>query len=234
MTTGLAPDNTGTINSRNWAGAILESSGGEIFNYVHGVFTVTNVSPPPGSGSGSWGSAAWIGLGDVYNGSLFQAAILSTVDSSNGTTTQSFRANYEWLPAAATFIDMEICAGDKIAMTVSSNSDGSNGTIIIKNLSNGEHFHSVITMPAPDSYIMDNTAEWIVEDYLLNGAMVPLADFGAVTFTDCVAKIGSESFGVENATVATMFTGGMELEANATVQSSSSVQVAYLLDGSSG
>ncbi|MCJ1415623.1 hypothetical protein MMC32_001955 [Xylographa parallela] len=233
MTTGLAPDNAGTIQSLNWAGVTIDSPAGEAFNYVHGVFTVGNVSPPPGSGDGSWGSAAWIGLGGVHSGPLFQAVIESDVNSSNGNTMQSFSAGYEWVPGGATFVDVEICAGDKIALTVSSNHDGTNGTIIIKNLSNGQHFRSVVTMPAPGSNLLGDSAEWIVEDYISGAGFMPFADFGTVNFTDCVAKVGSESFGVANATLVTMYTSGAEVEANATVQSSSSVQVTYLLDGSS-
>ena len=31
-------------------------------------------------------------------------------------------------------------------------------------------------------------AEWIVEDFMENGALVPLANFGTVNFEDCVAS----------------------------------------------
>ncbi|MCJ1395127.1 hypothetical protein MMC18_008008 [Xylographa bjoerkii] len=229
MTVDLVPDNTGAIGGPNWAGAVLDPPAGKMFNYVYGRFTVPNISPPPGSGDGSWGSAAWVGLGGVHTGNLVQAAIIFTVTSSSGTNVQSNGAFYEWLPGGAAPVTMEISAGDDIALTVSSNSDGSVGTVTIKNLSNGQRFHSALTMPAPDSYINGTTAEWIVEDYVTGAGLEPLADFGTVTFTECVAKIGSERFGIENATVYVMATD--VLEANTNIQNSSSVQVTYLVDG---
>ncbi|MCJ1317723.1 hypothetical protein MMC15_003049 [Xylographa vitiligo] len=227
-------DNTGVGYSQNWAGAILDSPAGETFNYVHGTFTVPKSCPPPGSGDGSWGSAAWVGLGGANNEVLIQAIIVSTVNSSSGVTMESYSAFYEWIPAGATSVDLEVSAGDEIALTVSSNSDGTNGTIIIKNKSTGQNFHSVITMPAPDSYINGTTAEWIVEDYMVDTGFIPMADFETVNFKDCVAKTDSESFGIGNATATVMIgevLGAVRMTANATIENSSSVQVTYFADG---
>ncbi|MCJ1385964.1 hypothetical protein MMC17_009089 [Xylographa soralifera] len=231
MTSGQAPDNTEELGSANWAGAILDAPAGQAYNYVYGVFTVPNASPPPGSGDGSWGSAAWVGLGGVHSEPLIQAAIASTVNSTNGITMQSFGAFYEWIPAGAASVDMEISAGDEIALTVISNSDGSAGTITIDNQSSGQIFSTAITMPVPDSNIKGDSAEWIVEDYMVGTGFEPLADFGTVTFTDCGAMVGSESFGIQDATVVIMMTD--VIEANTSILDSSTVQVTYLVDGPS-
>ncbi|MCJ1403993.1 hypothetical protein MMC11_007217 [Xylographa trunciseda] len=217
------------ILSRNWAGAILDSPADQTFDFVYGRFTVPNVSPPPGSGDGSWGSSAWVGLSGVSSNGFIQTGINLNVNSNSGTTTQSFAAWYEWLPGYAAVVDMAVSVGDEIALTVNSNSDGSAGTITIENLSNGQYFNTVLTPPVPNDNINATTAEWIVEDYFLNGDLVSLADFGTLTFTDCVAGVGDQSFGIDNSIVVEMASDVMETSVN--IESSISVQITYLVDG---
>lgn len=82
------------------------------------------------------------------------------------------------------FTGITISAGDTIQLTVTASST-TGGTAYVKNLTKGQSvFKSFAAQPA----LQEVNAEWIVEDFQnANGAYVPFANFGTVTFTSCTA-----------------------------------------------
>jgi hypothetical protein len=102
---------------------------------------------------------------------------------------------YEWFPEPAyTFSGITISAGDVISLTVMVLS-ATSGEVRIENVSNGDTVTQLLTSGTP---LCGQAAQWIVEDYVLNGDWVPFANFGTVAFTDTVAA-GSEAPGFYSA-----------------------------------
>ena len=81
--------------------------------------------------------------------------------------------------------------------------------------------HTFSRQPA----LCQENAEWIVEDYEEGGELVPLADWGTVTFTGASAGLASGSTGPSGATIINMEQSSGVLT-DVTV-SGSEVQIAY-------
>lgn len=93
---------------------------------------------------------------------------------------------------------MTISAGDEIRATVTANSTTS-GTAIIENLMTGKK----VTKELSSSYpLCEQDAEWVVEDFEMDGSLVPFADFGTITFTNATATGSSgKSYTPSDATI---------------------------------
>lgn len=95
------------------------------------------------------------------------------------------KAWYEWAPEPSSdFSGITISAGDNIVLSVTVFSKNS-GEAAIVNLSNGQ---SVTQQLTSDQALCLNDAEWIVEDYRANGNLVPLTNFGSMTFSNAFAS----------------------------------------------
>ncbi|KAH9921359.1 peptidase A4 family-domain-containing protein [Fomitopsis serialis] len=164
---------TQTQYSDNWSGA-------GSFTAVTGTFTVP--TPSAGSGSGdSYSASAWVGI----DGDTCSTAILQT-----GVDFTSPAAWYEWFPDSADdFSGISFSAGDSVTVR---------GTAVIENTTTGQKVSKDLTSSAA---LCEENAEWIVEDYEENGALVPLANFGTVTFTGAAATTSSGSVGPSGATL---------------------------------
>ena len=134
-----------------------------------------------------------------------------------------FTAWYEWFPSPTNdFSGFTIRAGDNISATVIADSLTS-GTATIVNYSTGQEVTKILTsQPA----LCQENAEWIVEDYTESGGLVPLANFGTVTFTDALAGISTGGVSPAGATIFNMEQNGRVLTSAST--SSSSVTVSYI------
>lgn len=104
--------------------------------------------------------------------------------SSTGAYSYQYNAWYEWLPYGATNVDLVVNAGDVIDIWCEATSSTA-GWCIINNLSTGVEITYPMTAPSGTS-ISGTTVEWIVEDFS-SGGLVPFANFGEVTFTNCIA-----------------------------------------------
>ena len=97
---------------------------------------------------------------------------------------------YEWIPDAAYgFSNITISAGDNISLSVIAYSSTS-GVAKIENLTTGDMEEQSLTSTSP---LCGWDAEWIVEDFLQNGNLVPFANFGTVTFENAI--VGSQDGG---------------------------------------
>ncbi|KAI8977706.1 aspergillopepsin [Trametes punicea] len=199
---------THTDFSDNWAGAVLVA-GNNTFKTVTGTFTVPTPREPSGS-SGTHASSAWVGIdGHTCSNAILQTGVDFTVSGSN----VSYDAWYEWWPQVSfDFSDFTVKAGDSITATVIATST-TGGIATLINHSTGEQAsHTFSGQPA----LCEQDAEWIVEDFEEGSELVPLANWGTVTFTGASAGTSSGSVGLSGATI-------IELEQNGKVLTSVSV-----------
>ena len=91
---------------------------------------------------------------------------------------------YEWYPDYSyDFSGIGFSAGDIVTVTVTATSK-TGGTAKIKNHSTGRSVsHTFSGQPSLCEY----NAEWIVEDFESDNSLVPLANFGTVTFVEAFA-----------------------------------------------
>ncbi|KAK8132338.1 aspergillopepsin [Apiospora kogelbergensis] len=186
-------NNTNAQYSSNWAGAVLIGNG---YTSVTGTIVVPTPKAGTGANGRSSSASAWVGIdGDTCSSSILQTGVDFTYQ--NGQV--SFDAWYEWFPDYAYNFDaISIQAGDTVTMTVTASSK-TGGTAVIHNQSTGQTVtHS---FSAQSAALCETNAEWIVEDFESNGALVPFANFGTVTFTGASATTNSGKVGVNGATI---------------------------------
>ena len=129
---------------------------------------------------------------------------------------------YEWYPDYAyDFSGITFSPGDSVTLTVTATSTKA-GTAVITNNSKGKTVTQHITSR---SALCEQDAEWIVEDFEEGGGLVPLANWGTVTFTGASAGTASGSTGASGATIINMEQSSGVLT-DVTV-SGSEVQIAY-------
>ncbi|KAI0656093.1 acid proteinase [Cubamyces menziesii] len=203
--------------SSNWSGAVLVSGSGT-YRTVTGTFTVPTPKEPSG-GSGFHSSSAWVGIdGDTCGTAILQTGVDFTV--SGGSV--SFDAWYEWFPAAAfDFSGFAVHAGDSITATVTATSKTGGTATLINHTTGKQVSHSFSGQPS----LCQENAEWIVEDFEEGGGLVPLSNFGTVTFTGASAGTSSGTVTPSGATIIDMEQNGRVL--TSVSASGSSVTVTY-------
>lgn len=203
-----------------------------------GTFTVPTPREPSGA-SGTHSASAWVGIdGDTCGTAILQTGVDFTVSggraSFDGTSSPShailvicsqrraFSAWFEWFPDFAhDFSGISISAGNSITVSVTATSR-TGGTATIVNHSTGQTVsHTFSGQPA----LCQENAEWIVEDFSEGGGLVPLANWGTVTFTGVSAGTSSGTTTPAGATIIDMEQNGRVL--TSVSASSSSVTVSY-------
>ena len=97
------------------------------------------------------------------------------------------------------FSGISMKAGDQIKMTVTATST-TTGTAVIENLTTGTTVSHTFS-GGTEGTLCETNAEWIIEDFEENGSLVPLANFGTVTFTSASAVKSGTTVGVTGATI---------------------------------
>ncbi|KAJ8462254.1 hypothetical protein ONZ51_g11015 [Trametes cubensis] len=186
--------------STNWAGAVLVA-GANTYKSVTGTFVVPTPREPSGA-SGDHSGAIWVGIdGDTCQTAILQTGIDYTVNGGS----VSYSAWWEWYPDAMhSFDGFAVRAGDTITASVTATSSTS-GTASITNWSTGLEVIAELEYPYA---LCGENAEWIVEDYSVNGGLVPFANFGTVTFTGASAETGSGTVGPSGATIIDIVANG--------------------------
>ncbi|KAI1792533.1 acid proteinase [Ganoderma leucocontextum] len=176
----------------NWAGAVL-SEKTATYKQVTGTFVVPTPKEPSGA-SGAHYTSAWVGIdGASCHTTILQTGLDFIVNGSN----VGYLAWYEWYPAPVSYFeDITFNAGDTVTLTVVATSKTS-GTASMKNHRTGKRVsHSFSGQPA----LCQHDAEWIAEDFSLNGSPAPFANFGKVAFTDATAHtLAGKTVGPANA-----------------------------------
>ncbi len=167
-------------DSNNWAGYVAQSASGQSFSTVSGSWTEPSVS----GGGGQGYSAFWVGLGGSSNQSQALEQVGTSAETVDGRT--SYYAWYELVPAAQQRLDLAVKPGDHISARVTVN--GTEVTVELSNATTGKSVSRTLPMSNPDV----SSAEWIAEAPAAESSqgslqVLPLADFGTVTFTDAAA-----------------------------------------------
>jgi len=208
--------------STNWTGAVLVATKAT-YKSVTGTFTVpTPKEPSGGSSSTSYSSSAWVGIdGDTCGSAILQTGLDFTVRG----TTVSYDAWYEWFPDYAyDFTGISFSAGDSVTLTVTATSTKA-GSATITNNTKGTTVTKSITST---SALCEENAEWIVEDYEEGSSLVPLSNWGTVTFTGASAgTVSGTSVSPSGATLIDLESENGSVISSVSV-SGSSVAVTYV------
>jgi hypothetical protein len=180
----LVPSTT----SSNWSGYAVSASAGSV-SAVSGEFTVPTVT---GSGATTY-SSTWVGIDGFNSNSVEQTGI--EADVVHGVARYS--AWYEMYPnAPVTLKNLAIHAGDSISASVVYKNGSF--TLSIQDLSDTKGTNS-FTITISDPKAQRSSAEWIEEAPSSFRGVLPLANFGSVTFSNAQATIGGTTGAIGNA-----------------------------------
>jgi hypothetical protein len=154
--------------TQNWAGYV--SSGGT-YTTISGSWKVPSVI----AGSEAIASdATWIGIGGDTTDDLIQVGTQNVAE--NGQVTSG--TFYEQLPDTSQSISsVNVSAGDTVTASIKEVADGE-WSITIQDVTNGESYTNTVAYNSSES-----SAEWIEEAPSDGDGIVPLDEFGSVTFT---------------------------------------------------
>jgi hypothetical protein len=177
--------NVTTTTSSNWSGYAVETtSSSSAFTSVTGTWTV-----PTAKGNGTAYASVWVGLDGSNSSTVEQLGTDS--DLSGGTPT--YYAWWEMYPNYSINVNnMTISPGD--SMTASVSYAGSQFTLSIKDNTTGQSFSTTQTA----SNAKRSSAEWVVEAPSSNSGVLPLANFGSVTFSGASATLNGTTTGPIN------------------------------------
>jgi hypothetical protein len=166
--------------STNWSGYADRANAGAV-TAVSGSWTVPTVT-----GSGTSDSAAWVGI-DGFNSSTVEQTG-TEMDIVNGHA--EYSAWYELFPnAEVTIPSVAVHPGDTINASVTYNTVAKDFVLSITDVTDGNSFTTTQSVPSAQR----SSAEWIMEAPSSNAGVLPLANFGSVTFTNAQATINGVS-----------------------------------------
>ena len=159
---------------------------GQSFSNVSGSWTVPTVN----SNSNDGYSAFWVGIGGAGQQSQALEQVGTSSDVQNGHT--RYYAWYELVPNPETQLDLPVHPGDHMTGKVTVN--GTTVTISLSDQTTGKSVTKTLQDSNPDT----SSAEWIAEapSSMTGGGntqVLPLADFGKVTFTNASATAGGHT-----------------------------------------
>lgn len=162
----------GRGGSANWAG--YSASGGS-FTGVTGSWIV----PQPASDGTSGADATWVGIGGERSRDLIQAGTEQTVTSSGRVR---YYAWIEMLPDYARPVPLSVHPGDSVTVSINQQETGT-WLVLVRNNTTGATYDRQVQYRSTLS-----SAEWIEEaPSSVRGALLPIDNFGSVTFTGASA-----------------------------------------------
>ncbi len=184
------PLTSSSVTSTNWAGYVVSTSNDQVTD-VKATWTMPSYH---GSCSGTYNeslAAFWVGI-DGYYGSttVEQTGTMMECISLLGYSTITYYAWYEFYPGGLVMFSMKIHPGDSITGEVHYTSATSIFTVsLIDNTRGTSVYYSQGNVTANRS-----SAEWIAEaPYSSISGILPLADFGKVTFSNSWATISNQT-----------------------------------------
>jgi hypothetical protein len=164
----------GQDTSRNWSG--YAASGGT-YTGVSGTWTVPQVAPAANGASGV--GATWVGIGGVKTRDLIQAG---TEDSGSGSQNE-YQAWIEMLPAASQQVPLAVRPGDTFTVSMDEQGAGSqNWLIVMTNNTAGKVYQTTVHYRSSRSSV-----EWIEEAPSGRNGVLPIDNFGAISFSRATA-----------------------------------------------
>ncbi len=167
--------------SSNWSG--YAATGGP-FTSVTGTWTV-----PDPSSTTIGAEATWVGIGGVTSHDLIQAGTQTSVSGRS----VRFEAWIEMLPDAQQIVPLTIAPGDSITVTITQR-QGSEWSISMKDNTSGRDYSTTVTYASTNS-----SAEWVEEAPSGGRRIIPLNDFGSVSFTGAKATVNGKSVTIAQA-----------------------------------
>jgi hypothetical protein len=169
--------------SHNWSG--YAATGGK-FTTVTGTWTVPQVSSNGAAGVG----ATWVGIGGVSSHDLIQAG---TQETDGGSGRVQYSAWVETLPQASRPVPFAVRPGDSVTVTISEQS-ASNWSIDFTNNTSGKTYHTSTRYTSSHS-----SAEWVVEAPSAGYGVLPLDNFGNISFTNASATQNGQTVNLSQA-----------------------------------
>jgi hypothetical protein len=175
----LAPRaHNASSNSTNWSGYAVTGASGSVSN-AKGSWTVPAIQGT--CPSTNQYSSFWVGIDGFNSGTVEQTGTDS--DCQNGAPT--YYAWYEFYPHPSFLISgLTIHPGDH--MTAQANFNGRSFVVTITDTTTGLSFSTSAKVRGAQR----SSAEWIAEAPSSSGGILPLANFGTVSFSASTATIG--------------------------------------------
>jgi hypothetical protein len=179
------------LRSANWSGYVAHRAGLR-FGQVHATWTQPVASCVPGQRTYA---ALWVGLGGYQHG-LHELEQVGTEVDCTATGGQRDGVWYELVPAPTRSVPLSVNPGDTITATVSVS--GHTVNVSLADLTSRQSFHRTLGA----AHVDISSADWIVEAPAAcvgnKCQVLPLANFGSVTFTRASARTTSGHTGPIN------------------------------------
>ncbi len=156
----------GAGTSRNWSGYAAR---GGTFTSVSATWTIPTIPL-----DGPFGSdAAWVGIGGIRARDLIQAG---TQQSASGAGSVTYQAWIETLPEPSQTVPLTVLPGESVTVSVDKQS-GDTWLIAFANLTSGQTLQRTLQYSSSSS-----SAEWIEEAPSARRRVLPITQFGSITF----------------------------------------------------
>jgi Peptidase A4 family len=167
----------GASTSRNWSG--YAARGGS-FTSVSATWTVPQLAL-----DGPFGAdATWVGIGGLRSHDLIQAG---TQQSASGASGTSYQAWIEMLPDESHPVPLTVLPGDSVTVSVDQQA-GDTWLISFANLTSGQSLQRSMQYTSSVS-----SAEWIEEAPFARRRVLPISQFGTLSFTSASAVKDGQS-----------------------------------------
>lgn len=215
------PKTKGSVTSENWSGYAVTGSD---FTNAEGSWVVPKVKC--GNTLLAY-SAFWVGIDGYTSTTVEQTGTISLCLL----TEPAYYAWYEFYPAASVEItSVPVSPGDKMSASVAYN--GSEFTITITNETTGKTYSKSATVAGAER----SSAEWIAEAPSSTSGILPLANFGTVSFGDDYTDVISTNYATDSSITGPISDFGAAVEEITMVSSKGKTEAlptALTTDGSS-
>lgn len=186
-----AGSNAGSASSYNWSGYVdfsgASSYGPSSYYYLYSDYIVPPARQAFGACTGSWDySSSWVGIDGWGSSDVLQAGSESDAYCYAGSTAQYYSAWYEWYPYGEVRIgSFPISPGDELFVEVWHSSQ-TQGYAYLVDYNKNQAVSIGFTAPA-GTYLLGNSAEWVVERPSVGGSLATLTNYIADPFWSAYA-----------------------------------------------
>ncbi|MGA2621259.1 MAG: G1 family glutamic endopeptidase [Thermoguttaceae bacterium] len=196
---GSGRSSSTTTTSSNWSGYAAETNlNGAASGSVTAVNGTWKVPTATANGSTSTAySSVWVGIDGYSSSSVEQIGTDS--DIVNGQA--QYYVWYEMYPSASENVTgMTISAGDTINASVTYLTSGAHAGQFQLTITDASKTNDTFTIYQTASSAARSSAEWVVEAPSSTSGVLPLANFGSVTFTNATATINGKTGPIDSST----------------------------------
>jgi Peptidase A4 family len=173
-----------TAASLNWAGyAIASLTAGSVTD-VKGSFTIPTVSCNTNNAFASF----WVGI-DGFNSNTVEQTGVTANPCNSSFAPHGYSAWFEFFPAAPVYASASLAPGETVSAEVTFTPSTGIFTTSIS-VKSGSTTVATLTHSQTVSGAQSTSAEWIAEAPSVSGRILPLANFGSITFTSASATVG--------------------------------------------